>query len=189
LDRSDLEIPEGFEFVPQRTTVADFGNGDGWGSGSQIYLRFQVQDTGCGLTPEQKQMLFEKFAQASPRTHGKYGGSGLGLFISRQLAELHGGQIGCSSEAGVGSTFGFYLKCKRMIPQKRTLSEVVKQPPEVENAVAPRMVIAAPPRLEKKHFGCITFLIVARENGCLKCDRKCDIAAHTSCNIYIVNDD
>lgn len=153
LDRSDLEVPEGFDFVPPRTTVDDFGSEEGWGTGSQIFLRFQVQDTGCGLTPEQKKLLFEKFAQASPRTHGKYGGSGLGLFISRQLAELHGGQIGCSSEAGVGSTFGFYIKCKRMIPQKRISSEeIVKQPQEVEDVLASRKVIVPPPKLEKKHI-------------------------------------
>lgn len=54
-----------------------------------------------------------RFSQATPKTHAQYGGSGLGLFISRQLTELHGGQIGVGSEAGVGSTFGFYIKCRR----------------------------------------------------------------------------
>ncbi|CAN9226406.1 unnamed protein product [Alternaria alternata] len=137
----DFDIPEGFTFVPPRHIVTEFGSGEGWGSGSFVYLQFQVQDTGCGLSPQQMSLLFEKFAQASPRTHMRYGGSGLGLFISRQLAELHGGQIGVSSKAGVGSTFGFYLKCKRMVAQKPTLSrDTFKHALEIEQAVTAREI-------------------------------------------------
>ncbi|EUC45616.1 hypothetical protein COCMIDRAFT_95111 [Bipolaris oryzae ATCC 44560] len=132
-EKADFELPNGFEFVPQRTKFTDCGNGDDWGTGSPVFLLFQVQDTGCGLTPEQKKLLFEKFAQASPRTHGKYGGSGLGLFISRQLAELHGGQIGCTSQAGIGSTFGFYLKSRRMTSEDcRILEERARKSPNTE---------------------------------------------------------
>ncbi|EUC33058.1 hypothetical protein COCCADRAFT_5343 [Bipolaris zeicola 26-R-13] len=132
-EKPDFELPNGFEFVPQRMKLTNCGNGDDWGTGSPVFLLFQVQDTGCGLTPGQKKLLFEKFAQASPRTHGKYGGSGLGLFISRQLAELHGGQIGCTSEAGVGSTFGFYLKSRRMTSEDcRLLEERARRSPNTE---------------------------------------------------------
>lgn len=132
-ENPDFELPNGFEFVPQRMKLTNCGNGDDWGTGSPVFLLFQVQDTGCGLTPGQKKLLFEKFAQASPRTHGKYGGSGLGLFISRQLAELHGGQIGCTSEAGVGSTFGFYLKSRRMTSEDcRLLEERARRSPNTE---------------------------------------------------------
>ena len=74
----------------------------------------------------------------------QYGGSGLGLFISRQLAELHGGQIGVSSQAGVGSTFGFYLKCKRMIAKKPTIStDTVKHALDAEHAASSRKISAA----------------------------------------------
>ncbi|KAI4704216.1 hypothetical protein J4E81_001281 [Alternaria sp. BMP 2799] len=133
----DFGVPEGFQFVPPRQIVSEFGNGEGWGSGSFVYLRFNVQDTGCGLSPQQISLLFEKFAQA-------YGGSGLGLFISRQLAELHGGQIGVSSQAGVGSTFGFYLKCKRMIAKKPTIStDTVKHALDAEHAASSRKISAA----------------------------------------------
>ncbi|KAI4636317.1 hypothetical protein J4E83_001271 [Alternaria metachromatica] len=74
----------------------------------------------------------------------QYGGSGLGLFISRQLAELHGGQIGVSSQAGVGSTFGFYLKCKRMIAKKPTIpTDTVKHALDAEHATSSRKISAA----------------------------------------------
>ncbi|KAF3009845.1 hypothetical protein E8E13_010470 [Curvularia kusanoi] len=111
-----------FKFVPTRgVPLMDVTTGEDWGTGELVYLHVEVRDTGCGLTPEEKDLLFERFAQASPRTHAHYGGSGLGLFISRQLAELHGGQIGVSSEAGVGSIFGFFIQCKRTISSSRPI--------------------------------------------------------------------
>lgn len=84
-----------------------------WGDGEELFLEFAVRDTGRGLTPDEKKLLFQRFSQASPRTHVTYGGSGLGLFISRELTELQGGEIGVSSEAGKGSTFAFYVMCRR----------------------------------------------------------------------------
>ena len=86
-----------------------------WGDGDPLYLKFIVEDTGRGLTSEEQQRLFSRFAQGSTRTHVKYGGSGLGLFISRELAELQGGEIGFSSTPGIGSTFCFYIKTRRSI--------------------------------------------------------------------------
>jgi len=76
----------------------------------EIYLSVTVKDTGRGITPEEMQGLFQRFMQASPKTYIKYGGSGLGLFISRELASRQGGQIGVASEPGVGSTFSFYVQ-------------------------------------------------------------------------------
>lgn len=87
--------------------------GSDWGDGEELFIEFAVRDTGRGLTPEEKKLLFQRFSQASPRTHVTYGGSGLGLFISRELTELQGGEIGVSSEAGKGSTFAFYVMCRR----------------------------------------------------------------------------
>jgi PAS domain S-box-containing protein len=110
------ELSKDFEYVPTRGLPVSLTTGEEWGLGQLVYLHVDVVDTGCGLTAEEKARLFERFAQASPRTHAQYGGSGLGLFISRQLAELHGGRIGVSSESGAGSTFGFFLQCKRTRP-------------------------------------------------------------------------
>ncbi|KAK5660691.1 hypothetical protein OQA88_12055 [Cercophora sp. LCS_1] len=75
-----------------------------------VFLMFEVKDTGQGLTEGEKKSLFQRFVQASSRTHVKYGGSGLGLFISRRLTELQNGAIGVASQPGVGSTFAFYIE-------------------------------------------------------------------------------
>lgn len=96
-----------------RSKRVDQTLGSDWGNGEEIYLEFAVRDTGRGLSREELKVLFQRFQQASPRTHVQYGGSGLGLFISRELTELQGGEIGVSSESGKGSTFAFYVKCRR----------------------------------------------------------------------------
>ena len=68
-------------------------------------LSMAVQDTGIGITPEQLTRIFQPFTQASSATASRYGGSGLGLTISRRLAEQMGGQIHAASIPGTGSTF------------------------------------------------------------------------------------
>ena len=100
-------------YFPPRQKKNDLTKGPDWGTGEKVYLHFAVQDTGRGLTDDEKKLLFIRFSQASPRTHVQYGGSGLGLFISRELVELQGGEIGVASRAGEGSTFAFYISTRK----------------------------------------------------------------------------
>ncbi len=74
---------------------------------NSIELKFEVKDSGIGLTDEEQQRLFTPFHHADDSTFGRYGGSGLGLSISKQLADLMDGKIGVDSTPGKGSTFWF----------------------------------------------------------------------------------
>lgn len=91
-----------------------------------VFLEFIVKDTGCGIPADGQKMLFNRFTQDSTRTHVKYGGNGLGLFISRQLCELQGGQMGFRSSEGQGSTFAFFVKTARVSPPDAEMSVAMK---------------------------------------------------------------
>jgi two-component system sensor histidine kinase/response regulator len=93
-------------------------------AGEKVELRFQIHDTGIGMTKEQAARLFQPFTQADMSTTRKHGGTGLGLTISRRLVELMGGQIWLESEPGVGSTFLFTVwlglgsATRRVVPER-----------------------------------------------------------------------
>ncbi len=75
--------------------------------GDGLLLRFEVQDTGIGIDPEALPRLFQAFEQADTSTTRRFGGTGLGLALTRQLAALMGGEAGAESRPGAGSTFWF----------------------------------------------------------------------------------
>lgn len=85
-------------------------------SEKHVILRFAVTDTGIGLTPDQVSRLFSSFSQADGSITRKYGGTGLGLVICKQLAELMGGDVSVESEPGKGSTFRFMLQAELADP-------------------------------------------------------------------------
>ncbi|KAF4975533.1 hypothetical protein FZEAL_7679 [Fusarium zealandicum] len=148
-----------FIFVPSKEGVNNTVASEDWGQGEVLYIRYRVQDTGCGLTEEEKQLLFQRFKQASPRTHAQYGGSGLGLFISKRLAELHGGKIGVASVAGQGSHFGFYVQARRShppnhgSPAQTLLIKVPSIPIKQPTSALPQNRLTSTPTADQKPVG------------------------------------
>lgn len=150
-----LEGIANFQYFPTKKVRSDFITGSDWGDGEILYLRWEARDTGCGITENEKKDLFTRFSQASPRTHVQYGGSGLGLFISRQLTELQGGEIGVASEANIGSTFAFYLKSQRA---EGEISEAAEKRLSAELQSNARLATNVPKGL-KDHEGSISKLL------------------------------
>lgn len=92
----------------------------------EISLTFMVKDTGIGITPEQKEKIFEAFSQADISTSRKYGGTGLGLSISSRLIELMGGKLDVESTPGEGSTFYFTIPFRKFTEKEVSFARKYK---------------------------------------------------------------
>jgi len=90
--------------------------------GGKQEFTFAVTDTGIGIPDNKKELLFRAFSQVDPSLSRRYGGTGLGLTISREIAELMGGTISFVSEEGVGSTFSFTIPLEETVLESDTQS-------------------------------------------------------------------
>ena len=106
-------------------------------AGGIAELKIRVEDTGIGINPEAQRNLFQKFSQADASTTRRFGGTGLGLAISKELVERMGGEIGCDSTLGEGSTFW----CTLQLPVVDRMLETDETFPALAQA---RILIADP---------------------------------------------
>ncbi|WP_311240278.1 MULTISPECIES: CHASE domain-containing protein [unclassified Xanthomonas] len=107
------------------------------GDPNKVKLLFSVRDTGIGISKEKQSLIFSPFLQADTSTSRRYGGSGLGLTISRRLIELMGGELEVESVPGRGSEFYFVVTLEKAAPPKAQ-QELPALPPEA----MPRVLIA-----------------------------------------------
>jgi signal transduction histidine kinase/CheY-like chemotaxis protein len=102
-------------------------------SASPPYILFKVADSGIGMTPEQQAKLFQAFSQADASTTRKYGGTGLGLIITKKFCQMMGGDIRVESETGKGTTFTIWLP-EQVQDRSQSLQELDTGTPEREAA-------------------------------------------------------
>ncbi len=141
----DKNVPEGLIGDPHRLNqvlINLLGNAFKFTNKGKVTLsiaqtsknkyRFAVKDSGIGIAPEKLALIFESFSQAESDTTRQYGGTGLGLTISKQLVELMGGQIKVTSKPGKGSEFAFELTLQKAakadvaVSSKTKLQSIVK---------------------------------------------------------------
>ena len=134
---------------------------------SHVALRFEVQDTGIGIPSNKLAAIFEDFSQANASTTREFGGTGLGLSIARNLVQLHGGQLGVSSQEGVGSQFYFELTYPVAEASQARLTAVAGPLPAFEPAL--RVLVAEDNQLNqlvaRKTLENWNVQVVIAENG------------------------
>jgi two-component system phosphate regulon sensor histidine kinase PhoR len=97
------------KFSPEGTAVSIAAQVDG----DEGVVRISVADHGIGIPAEEHERIFERFYQVDGSLTRRYGGTGLGLALAKEVVEAHSGRIGVESEVGVGSTFTMYLPLAR----------------------------------------------------------------------------
>lgn len=118
--------------------------------GAPAWLLFEVSDTGIGMSPEQLGKLFQEFSQADPSTTRRYGGTGLGLVITRRFCEMMGGTIRVESQPNQGSIFMLRLPAAPLAPSPEMASLQAETPSLLpQENLAPALVIGDEPLMRE----------------------------------------
>ena len=104
-------------------------------------LRFEVVDSGMGISKKDLERLFQGYSQATPSISRQFGGTGLGLMISKQLVKLMGGTIGATSELGKGSIFWFEITLKEGVSSQQVLTLQKSSPTELRLVGSPQRIL------------------------------------------------
>ena len=134
-------------------------------------MAITVADTGIGISPEQTEHIFDSFQQADGAVSRRYGGTGLGLAVSKQLVELHGGRLTVESEPGAGSRFTFTLPLSdsdAVAPRNQPVAQIRSDEPAVLSYPAdgdnpPEAVTLALPAIDRANGARHSVLIVDDE--------------------------
>jgi adenylate cyclase len=131
------------------------------------WVTVSVADTGIGMTTEQIGKLFQEFSQASSKTASKYGGTGLGLVISRRFCQMMGGDITVKSTPGEGSTFT--IRLPRIVRGEQAIASVARAEPIAEDAEEPLVLVvdddATARELVQRHLERAGFAVVTARGG------------------------
>lgn len=121
-----------------------------------------MSDSGKGISNEDQATIFTRFSQGAVNNYSQYGGSGLGLYICRSLVEIHGGRIGFRSTIGVGSSFGFCIKTKRVphIPSSLPSETTSVQVEIPENALQRENLVSTTPMAKPEKEDPLHIMIV-----------------------------
>ncbi|MDG0816961.1 ATP-binding protein [Bdellovibrio svalbardensis] len=161
-----------FTQVGEISITVDFENGDG------KFVRFAIHDTGTGIPEDKQHLLFQNFVQADSSITRKFGGSGLGLTISKNLVELMGGRIWFTSKENKGSTFFFTIPY--VATEAAEVARIYEAPPEPtvsEKEIGRNARILVVDDTEDNRFLLLTYLkkypfdVVQAENGQIAVDR------------------
>ncbi|MBF0101456.1 MAG: transporter substrate-binding domain-containing protein, partial [Desulfobacterales bacterium] len=154
------------------------------------FIRFSIRDTGIGMTGEQKEKLFQAFQQADTSTTRKYGGTGLGLIISKKLAEMMGGKIGVDSTPDKGSTFWFTAKfgrCKKLEKVKRN----VDMPNEVDEIRGAHLLLVEDNEINQQLavelLGDEGFFVSVAENGIIGLNKIKDASGEKPYDVVLMD--
>jgi PAS domain S-box-containing protein len=109
-------------------------------TGNELKIRFEVEDTGIGIPPDKRAIIFDAFTQADSTTNRRYGGTGLGLNICKRLVDMMGGAIGVESKLGEGSTFWFTIACRDAEAARHNRADAVAE--DNESVVPMRVLLA-----------------------------------------------